>query len=291
MMTAAVMVDPASVGGGEHTAFIAGNHEAAKSVVTTLLHSFGWRDVRDLGDISGARGMEAYLVLWVRGMQAFGTPMFNIKLVVCVRRLTERSLRTAAGELGAADPSLGASLERYGPPPLWAREPSYATLIHLILEQQVSLASAQAAFDKLSAALGSVEPVSLLTLSDEQLRAIGFSRQKAGYARELAAALADGFDLATLERLPDDDVRAALMSHKGIGRSTADIYLTMCLLRPDIWPQGDLALATSARELFELEHRPNNSELAAMADRWHPYRAVAARILWHDYLGRRGLPS
>jgi predicted dinucleotide-binding enzyme len=82
MMTAAVMVDPASVGGGEHTAFIAGNHEAAKSVVTTLLHSFGWRDVRDLGDISGARGMEAYLVLWVRGMQAFGTPMFNIKLVV-----------------------------------------------------------------------------------------------------------------------------------------------------------------------------------------------------------------
>ena len=82
MMTAAVMVDPASVGGGEHTAFVAGNHEAAKSVVTTLLHSFGWRDVRDLGDISGARGMEAYLVLWVRGMQAFGTPMFNIKLVV-----------------------------------------------------------------------------------------------------------------------------------------------------------------------------------------------------------------
>ncbi len=81
MMTAAVMVDPAIVGGGEHTAFIAGNHEAAKSVVTTLLHSFGWRDVRDLGDISGARGMEAYLVFWVRGMQVLGTPMFNIKLV------------------------------------------------------------------------------------------------------------------------------------------------------------------------------------------------------------------
>jgi predicted dinucleotide-binding enzyme len=82
MMTAAVMVDPGSVGGGEHTAFIAGNHEAAKSTVTTLLHSFGWRDVRDLGDIAGARAMEAYLVLWLRAMQAFGTPMFNIKLVV-----------------------------------------------------------------------------------------------------------------------------------------------------------------------------------------------------------------
>lgn len=82
MMTAAVMVDPASVGGGEHTTFLAGNHEAAKSVVMNLLHSFGWRDVRDLGDIAGARGMEAYLVFWVRGIQVFGTPMFNIKLVV-----------------------------------------------------------------------------------------------------------------------------------------------------------------------------------------------------------------
>ena len=207
-----------------------------------------------------------------------------------MRRLTERSLRTAAVELGAADTALGASLERYGPPPLWAREPSYATLIHLILEQQVSLASAQAAFDRLSAALGTVEPVSLLTLSDEQLRAIGFSRQKAGYARELAAALADGFDLATLERLPDDDVRAALMFHKGIGRWTADIYLTMCLLRPDVWPHGDLALATSARDLLELGERPTFVDLGEIAERWHPYRAVAARILWHDYLQRRGLP-
>ena len=208
-----------------------------------------------------------------------------------MRRLTARSLRTAAVELGASAPALGASLDRYGPPPLWAREPSYATLIHLILEQQVSLASAQAAFDKLSAALGTVEPASLLTLTDEQLRTIGFSRQKAGYARELAEALEDGFDLATLERLPDDDVRAALTFHKGIGRWTADIYLTMCLLRPDVWPQGDLALTTSTRELFELDHRPNNSELAEMSERWHPYRAVAARILWHDYLGRRGLPN
>ncbi len=208
-----------------------------------------------------------------------------------MERLTQRSLRAAAAELGATDPALGASLALYGPPPLWARDPSYATLVHLILEQQVSLASAQAAFDRLTDTLGAVEPRPLLTLSDEQLRSIGFSRQKGGYARSLAEALENGFDLATLERLPDDEVREALMSHKGIGRWTADIYLTMCLLRPDVWPQGDLALANSARELLELEHRPNNSELAAIAERWHPYRAVAARILWHDYLGRRGLPD
>jgi DNA-3-methyladenine glycosylase II len=207
-----------------------------------------------------------------------------------VKRLSTRSLRAAAVELGEIDPALGASLARYGPPPLWSREPSFATLVHLILEQQVSLASAQAAFDRLTLSLGAVDPAAFLTLDDEQLRTIGFSRQKAGYARALAGELLNGFDLDTLARLPDTEVRTALIAHKGIGRWTADIYLTMCLLRPDVWPQGDLALATSARDVFGLDHRANNSELAALSERWRPYRAVAARMLWHDYLQRRGLP-
>jgi DNA-3-methyladenine glycosylase II len=208
-----------------------------------------------------------------------------------IGRLTTRSLRAAARELGVADPTLGASLERYGPPPLWAREPSFGTLVHLILEQQVSLASAQATFDRLTAALGVVEPDVFLTLGDDELRAIGFSRQKAGYGRALAAALQDGFDLQALARLPDEDVRTALIAHRGIGRWTADIYLTMCLLRPDVWPNGDRALATAARDLFQLEQLPSDAELDAMADRWRPYRAVAARMLWFDYLQRRGLPT
>jgi DNA-3-methyladenine glycosylase II len=207
------------------------------------------------------------------------------------RPLTVRTLRRAARELGAADPRLGASVERYGPPPLWSREASYATLVHLILEQQVSLASAQAAFDRLRAALGgSVEPAPLLDLSDEELRAIGFSWQKAGYARTLASAMLDGFDLGALRAMPDDQVRQALIAMPGIGPWTADIYLTMCLLRPDVWPHGDLALATSARDLLELDERPTFAELGRIAERWHPYRAVAARILWHDYLQRRGQP-
>lgn len=207
------------------------------------------------------------------------------------RALTQTSLRRATAELAATDPALGVSIERYGTPPLWARAPSYATLIHLILEQQVSLASAQAAFDRLHAALrGSVEPAALLRLTDEELRAIGFSRQKAGYARDLATATLDGFALAALASLSDDDVRAALIAQRGIGRWTADIYLTMCLLRPDVWPHGDLALATSARDVLGLEDRPTFDALEAIAERWHPHRAVAARILWHDYLQRRGLP-
>ena len=207
------------------------------------------------------------------------------------RPLTVRTLRRAARELGAADPQLGASVERYGPPPLWSRDPSYATLVHLILEQQVSLASAQAAFDRLRAALdGSVEPEPLLRLTHEELRAIGFSRQKAGYARTLASAVLDGFDLGALAAMPDDEVRHALIAMPGIGPWTADIYLTMCLLRPDVWPHGDLALATSARDLLDLDERPTFADLGQIAERWHPYRAVAARILWHDYLQRRGLP-
>jgi len=205
--------------------------------------------------------------------------------------LSVRTLRRAARDLGDADPQLGASVERYGPPPLWSRDPSYATLVHLILEQQVSLASAQAAFDRLRTALsGSIEPELFLGLTDEELRAIGFSRQKAGYARTLASAVLDGFDLGALAAMPDDEVRKALIAMPGIGPWTADIYLTMCLLRPDVWPHGDLALATSARDLLELGERPTFVDLGEIAERWHPYRAVAARILWHDYLQRRGLP-
>jgi len=204
------------------------------------------------------------------------------------RPLTERSLQQAARTLAANDPALGASVERFGPPPLWAREPSFATLVHLILEQQVSLASALAAFDRLKVATGDVMPVTFLTLGDRTLREIGFSRQKAGYARDLAIALNDGFDLAALDRMADDAVRRSLIGFRGIGRWTADVYLTMCLLRPDVWPHGDQALATGVMELLALPERPTFDELEALAERWHPFRAVAARIVWHHYLGVRG---
>ena len=206
-----------------------------------------------------------------------------------IRPLTRSSLLTAVVELSNTDPALAASVERFGPPPLWARDPSYATLVHLILEQQVSLASAKAAFDRLDAALGgSIEPDSFLTLSDTELRTIGFSRQKAGYARDLAIALAGGFDLASLRRRPDHEVRAGLMRLRGIGRWTADIYLIMCLRRPDVWPHGDQALATAAGELLELPARPTFDELELRARAWAPHRATAARILWHHYLSARG---
>jgi DNA-3-methyladenine glycosylase II len=206
-----------------------------------------------------------------------------------IRSLTRRTLLSAVRTLANADPALAASVERFGPPPLWAREPSYATLVHLVLEPQVSLSSAQAAFDRLEVALaGTIEPRAFLELSDADLRAIGFSRQKAGYARDLACALADGFDLEGLADLSDDEVRSSLMRLRGIGRWTADIYLIMCLRRPDVWPHGDQALATAARELLELPAQPTFDALELRARPWQPHRATAARILWHHYLSVRG---
>lgn len=211
------------------------------------------------------------------------------RAIPVIRTLTRRTLLSAVRGLANADPALAASVERFGPPPLWAREPTFATLVHLILEQQVSLASARAAFDRLEVALaGAIGPSALLELSDAQLRAIGFSRQKAGYARDLAAALADGFDLQGLADLPDEEVRSSLMRLRGIGRWTADIYLIMCLRRPDVWPHGDQALATAARELLELSERPTFDALELRARSWRPHRATAARILWHHYLSVRG---
>jgi DNA-3-methyladenine glycosylase II len=209
--------------------------------------------------------------------------------VITEHALSEASLLEAVATLAERDPALAASVERFGPPPLWDREPSFATLVHLILEQQVSLASALAAFERLRAALGGdVAPAAFLELDDRALRVIGFSRQKAGYARDLALALVEGLDLASLERLDDDEVRVDLMKLRGVGRWTADVYLTMCLRRPDVWPNGDLALAVGAMELLELPSRPTDDELREIAERWHPYRAVAARIVWHHYLGVRG---
>ena len=211
------------------------------------------------------------------------------RAIPVIRTLTRRTLLSAVRGLANADPALAASVERFGHPPLWAREPTYATLVHLILEQQVSLASARAAFDRLEVALASaIEPRAFLELSDAELRAIGFSRQKAGYARDLAAALADGFDLQGLADLRDEEVRSSLMRLRGIGRWTADIYLIMCLRRPDVWPHGDQALATAALELLELPERPTFDALELRARFWRPHRATAARILWHHYLSARG---
>jgi len=201
--------------------------------------------------------------------------------------LTAETLAHGWQVLAKRDRDLARVIDQYGPPPMWARRPGFPTLIHIILEQQVSLASARAAFNRLKAAIR-VTPRNLLTLDDATLKAIGFSRQKTGYARHLAQAILDRrFNPAALPTLDDESARAKLIELKGIGVWSADIYLLMALRRPDVWPHGDLALAVAAHHVKQLPVRPTYDALTAMSEAWRPWRAVAARILWHHYLSQR----
>jgi DNA-3-methyladenine glycosylase II len=204
------------------------------------------------------------------------------------RSLSEADLPSAVAELAARDPALAAIHARFGVPPLWAREPGFPTLVHLVLEQQVSLASARAAFDRLNARTGTLTPQAFLTLDDAELLAIGFSRQKARYARELANAVDSGdLDLAALAGADDAEVDLRLTALPGIGPWTATIYRLMVLCRPDAWPAHDIALAQALMEVRGLTSRPTPDELDAAAEAWRPLRAVAARLLWHHYLSVR----
>ena len=201
--------------------------------------------------------------------------------------LTEQTLDAAVAELAAVDPDLAEVHARLGTPPLWARPTGFPTLVHIILEQQVSLASARAAFDRLRAAVSPLTPAGFMQLDDDTLLAIGFSRQKRVYCRHLAEALIAGkLDLDALAALDDDQVRRSLVALKGIGPWSAEIYLLMALGRADAWPAGDLALAVAAQEVKRLDGRPDPATLTQLAETWRPWRAAAARLLWHHYLSK-----
>src|SRR5262245_7829722 len=204
-----------------------------------------------------------------------------------MQSLSQRSLLRGVSDLTARDPDLAAVVARHGPPPLWGRQPGFATLVRIILEQQVSLASARSAYGRLHLELGRVTPDAVASAGDARLRSAGLTRQKAAYCGALARAIVEGrLDLSALARRDDDAVAAALQEHPGIGPWTTDIYLLMALRRPDVWPRGDLALAKAAQTVKRLRRLPDPGRLAALAERWAPWRAVAARILWHEYLSR-----
>jgi DNA-3-methyladenine glycosylase II len=160
-------------------------------------------------------------------------------------------------------------------------------LLRIILEQQVSLASAKAAYNRLVARIGTPTPEALLALTDAELRADGFSGQKTRYGRELAKAVIEGrLPLRGLGRHSVERIHADLVQVVGIGNWTADIYLLMALRRPDIWPRGDLALVSAMQEVKRMRKPPTAEQMAEAAEAWRPWRAVGARILWHRYLSR-----
>ena len=203
--------------------------------------------------------------------------------------LTSELLLEGTAVLIQRDPDLAEVVAQIGPPPLWAREPGFATLIYIILEQQVSLASARAAYNRLIEQNSPLTPDAFLQLDDATLKAIGFSRQKTAYGRYLAQALLAGeLNLPGLADLSDEEVRLELVNIKGIGRWTAEIYLMEALLRPDVWPKGDLALAVAVKRVKRLPNTPNPAELEAIGEIYRPWRAVAARLFWHHYLSAPG---
>ncbi len=205
--------------------------------------------------------------------------------------LTELSLARAARQLARRDQDLAAILKQHGPPPLWARRPGFSTLVKIILEQQVSLASAAALFTRLKQNTVPFQPVRVLELGEVHLKAMGLTRQKTSYCLHLAESLVEKrLRLSQVARLSDVEARAALMEIKGLGAWSADVYLLMALRRPDVWPINDLALEVAFMKLRNLPSRPNAKQLLEMAEAWRPYRAVAARMLWQYYLAKRAEP-
>lgn len=199
--------------------------------------------------------------------------------------LTRKSLKEAAGYLATRDKDLARLLEADGVPPLWARKQGFSTLIHIILEQQVSLASALAMYRRLVDNLVPFTPKRFLEVGSSYLRSLGLTRQKAAYCINVAEAiLVDRLDLKAVSRMDDLAAAVTLTRIKGIGPWTADIYLLMALRRPDVWPSGDIALTNTVRKVKELHKHPSPPALTEIAEVWRPFRSVAARMLWHHYL-------
>ena len=188
------------------------------------------------------------------------------------------------------DKDLKSIIIRHSYPPMWTRPATFQTLILFILEQQVSLTSAYAAFKKLKEKTGFVTPAKILALSDGELRSCYFSRQKTVYARELANAVeSKQLQIKKLSLLSDEEVREQMIKIKGIGNWTTDVFLMHALQRTDLFPLGDLALVNSLKEIKQLHKDTDKEKMLKIAEAWRPYRTIASMILWHAYIKKRGI--
>ncbi|MBT3559227.1 MAG: DNA-3-methyladenine glycosylase 2 family protein [Rhodospirillales bacterium] len=179
-----------------------------------------------------------------------------------------------------------------GSPPPRGLEPGFATILRIIVDQQVSTQSGAAIWRKLEETLGPISPPVILRADEEGLRGCGFSGPKARYGMALATAVTDGtLDLGKLPRMSNARVEETLIQIKGIGRWTAEIYLMFALGRTDIWPAGDLAVAEAAGQLLDLPTRPTIPEMDEIGEQWRPWRSTAAVMLWHYYHHIRSRPG
>ncbi len=202
-----------------------------------------------------------------------------------IQTFTKANYHLICDELAAKDADLAHIISTWGYPPLWSRPNTFETLVHIILEQQVSLASALAALNKLKGHIREITPAKVLLLTDDELKSCYFSRQKASYVRYLAEAILSGqINLTAFKALPDDEVRTWLTALKGIGNWTADIYLMFVLGRADIFPIGDLAAVNAFKRVKLLPANTAREQLLEIAAAWQPYRTIATMLLWHNYL-------
>jgi DNA-3-methyladenine glycosylase II len=202
-----------------------------------------------------------------------------------INKFTHSNFHSICDELASVDKHLVEIIKAHGYPPLWSRPNTFETLVHIILEQQVSLASALSALNKLRDRVQELTPARVLLLTDEEFRACHCSRQKTSYIKYLAEALLSGqIDLEKFEQMPDDEIRAQLVILKGIGNWTVDVYLMFVLQRADIFPIGDLAAVNALKRIKELPASTTREELINIAAQWQPYRTVATMMLWHYYL-------
>ena len=201
-----------------------------------------------------------------------------------------QNFHSICDKLARKDSHLFAIIRQYGYPPIWTRKGNFQTLIHIILEQQVSLASARAAVNKLKERIGTITPNKLLALSDVELKTCYFSRQKTVYARCLGKAiLSKQIILKNFSDLDDAEIRRQLKTIKGIGDWTVDVYLLFALQRTDIFPLGDLAMVNALKEVKKMSKETKQEELLKLAERWRPYRSIATMLLWHYYIHKRGI--
>ena len=207
-----------------------------------------------------------------------------------VTRLSEHKLHRHCDELAETEVVFRRILNDLGYPPFWTRPQTFATLVQIILEQQVSLASAFAAHQKLVARLGDITPETIGSATDEDLKSCYFSRQKIRYVRALAEEVSMGnLVIELLNQLTDFEVRERLTAITGLGEWSASIYLMEALNRPDFFPLGDVALVNSMKHEFKLEKATSRDFLEQMSSKWSPRRTSACYLLWHAYIERKDL--
>jgi len=205
-----------------------------------------------------------------------------------IRQFSEKDFKVICDRLAGRDTHLAAVLSQFGYPPMWTRPNQFESLVHIILEQQVSLASALASLRQLQLVMKKITPRKILALSDAEMRACYVSRQKAGYIRGLANAILNKeIILTNLEAYSDEEVRNRLTRLKGIGNWTVDVYLIFVLQRADIFPSGDLAAINALKRLKQLPHSADKKLLIGVTEQWAPHRTIATMILWHFYLSVR----